>query len=124
MNLHDIAIAIDEGAAKVREQKLRWLENEEKFKSLTEESQIKCLYLVIFGYGNGTTIDELITKSAEVEFFPGATIEEIAHVFIEEGMLGDIDEKLWGYLDYKAIATDMELAGYDETRIGIFKING
>ena len=123
MNLQDIARAIDEGAAKAREKKLEWLESEEKFRGLSEERQVKCLYLVIFGYGNGTTIDELITKSAEVEFFPGATIEEIAQVFIEEGMLGDIDENLWGYLDFGAIATDLELGGYDETALGVFKIN-
>lgn len=123
MNLQDVARAIDKGAAKAREKELEWLETEEKFRELSEERQVKCLYLVIFGYGNGTTIDELITKSAEVEFFPGATIEEIAQVFIEEGVFGDIDEKLWGYLDFGAIATDLEIDGYDETALGVFKIN-
>jgi antirestriction protein len=57
-------------------------------------------------------LDELIDQKENLIFYQGChTMEDIAYTFVEEGYFGEIPEHMQMYLDYSAIARDLEING-------------
>lgn len=54
--------------------------------------------------------------SFDVDIYANATLRELAEQFVDEGLFGDIPERLSYYLDYDAIARDLS-ADYTQTTI-------
>ena len=52
----------------------------------------------------------------DVDIYEDMTLREFAESFVDEGLFGDIPERLHCYLDYDAIARDLSL-DYAETEI-------
>lgn len=52
----------------------------------------------------------------EVDLFEGMTMRELAEQFVDDGLFGDIPERLAFYIDFDAIARDLAVA-YTETEI-------
>lgn len=69
---------------------------------------------VIIAVGEGGYRFEPNTKpyDLEVDIYPVETLRELAEQFVDEGLFGDIPERLQSYLDYDAIARDL---GFDYT---------
>lgn len=53
----------------------------------------------------------------ELDIYPVETLRELAEQFVEEGLFGEIPDRLQHYLDYDAIARDLGM-DYTETTIG------
>lgn len=71
------------------------------------------------------SIEELIENKEDLIFYGGIdTLEDLAMEYVEEGILGEVPEKLQNYIDYAAIARDMNIEGiYVTTDNGIWKVN-
>jgi antirestriction protein len=54
--------------------------------------------------------------SMDVQFYDVSSMRELAEQFVEEGLFGDIPDRLRFYLDYDAIARDLEM-DYSEVTI-------
>ena len=52
----------------------------------------------------------------DVDIYEMESLRELAEYFVDEGLFGDIPERLQGYLDYDAIARDL---GFDYSEIEI-----
>ncbi|UWQ31634.1 antirestriction protein ArdA [Leisingera sp. M527] len=52
----------------------------------------------------------------DVDIYPVATTRDLAEMFVDEGLYGDIPEHLQFYIDYDAIARDLAV-DYTETEI-------
>ena len=52
----------------------------------------------------------------EVDIYEVDTLKELAYQFVEEGLYGEIPESLRFYIDYNAIARDLDVE-YSETKI-------
>ncbi len=52
----------------------------------------------------------------DIDLYPDMTLIELAQLFVDEGLFGDIPERLASYLDYEAIARDLAF-DYAETTI-------
>lgn len=53
----------------------------------------------------------------DVDIYECNSMKELAEQFVDEGLFGDIPSHLENYIDYDAIARDLEV-DYSETRIG------
>lgn len=54
--------------------------------------------------------------SVDVQLYEVSSMRELAEQFVDEGLFGDIPERLQSYLDYDAIARDLEM-DYSEITI-------
>ncbi len=54
----------------------------------------------------------------KVEIFAADSIRELAEQFVEEGVFGDIPEPFQGYIDYDAIARDLNVTCFEVTIAG------
>lgn len=45
----------------------------------------------------------------DIDIYELNSLKELAYEFVEEGLFGDIPERLQGYLDYEAIARDLSM---------------
>lgn len=57
----------------------------------------------------------------DIDLYEMDSLRELAHYFVEEGLFGDIPERIQCYLDYDAIARDLGM-DYSETSIGMRKL--
>lgn len=57
-----------------------------------------------YDFDASTTPDDF-----DVDIYPVATMRELAEQFVEEGLFGDIPERLQFYIDYDAIARDLSV---------------
>lgn len=57
----------------------------------------------------------------EVEIYAGTSLRELAMQFVDEGLFGEIPERLQFYIDYDAIARDLAV-DYSETDIAGMKL--
>jgi len=55
-------------------------------------------------------------EDIEIEIYELDSLKELAYQFVEEGLFGDIPERIQHYLDYDAIARDLGI-DYSETTI-------
>ena len=70
----------------------------------------------------GYSIEDAIEKVEDCEYYEDMTMEELAEEFINEGLFGEIPEKLTRYIDYEAVARDIAL-DYTEYNGDIFRCN-
>ncbi len=55
-------------------------------------------------------------------YYPGYTLEDVAREQVEEGYFGEIPDAIANYIDYEAIARDLDYSGYTETESGVIVI--
>lgn len=120
MNAYEIVESIAAACLHDKWPQIERLAADDRFKQLSEYDQSKLLYLTIFHYVNNETFAELLERSADLEFYPQVSLEELAFELLEEGVFGEIDSNLWSYINYEKLAMDMQINGYVETRIGVF----
>ena len=74
------------------------------------------------GYGAHEVV-EIFTKIDEIEFWKDMTLEDVAEELVDEGCFGTIPDSIRDYVDYKAIARDLNIDGYCETDYGtVYKV--
>jgi len=80
----------------------------------------KLLYLTCeLGY----EFEDAINRIDDVEFYQDMRVEEVAEELVEEGVLGEISDFLKFYIDYKRLARDLEIDGYNYIPgLGTFRI--
>jgi len=61
------------------------------------------------GYTEEQAIEKV--KSGDVYYFEGR-LEDWAEEMVEEGLLGEVDEKILSYIDYEKVARDLAMDGY------------
>lgn len=66
------------------------------------------------GYTHQQVIDDL--DLLDIDIYHIDSLRELAEQFVDDGLLGDIPERLRFYIDYDAIARDLSLE-YTETNI-------
>ncbi|WP_306257360.1 antirestriction protein ArdA [Pararhizobium sp. IMCC21322] len=66
------------------------------------------------GYSHSQLSDD--PEDIEIDIYELDSLKELAYQFVEEGLFGDIPERLQHYLNYDAIARDLG-ADYSETTI-------
>lgn len=59
-------------------------------------------------------INKLLERYDNVMLFEVDSFEELAMSFVEEGLYGEIPERLLGYLDYAMMGRDLNYDGYVE----------
>ena len=64
------------------------------------------------GYAAHEVADD--PERIELDIYHVDSLRELAEQFVDEGLFGDIPDRLQPYLDYDAIARDLGIDGYDE----------
>ena len=88
-----------------------------ELQGMDEDDIIKAVFLV---NEHGYAFKDAICKVGDVDYYPGMTLKDLAEEFVNEGLFGEIPEKIQGYLDYDAIARDLGF-DYTETKEGCFR---
>ena len=88
-----------------------------ELESMDEDDVIKALFLV---NEQGYAFKDAICKVDDVEYYPKMTLKELAEQFVDDGLFGEIPEKIQNYVDYDAIARDLGF-DYTETPEGCFR---
>jgi hypothetical protein len=65
------------------------------------------------GYRPDDVLDD--PENLPITLYRVDSLKDLAQDFVEEGLFGDIPERLASYLDYEAIARDLSIDGYCET---------
>lgn len=81
----------------------------------TEEQKVK----VILAVGEGGLSFDMETDDPdeiEIDLYPDMTLTDLAYQFADEGLMGDLPDRLLIYLDYDRIARDLA-HDYTETRL-------
>lgn len=73
-----------------------------------------------------SNLDDLLDNVDNIQCHSDCdSMEDIAYFYVEEGLLGEIPERLQTYLDYSAIGRDLEIEGnFLITSHGIFEYLG
>lgn len=87
-----------------------------KLDELQEHDVKRLIYLL----GDGMPVGEALENYDDVIFYEGMKLTDVAQELVEEGCFGDIPESIANYIDYKSIARDLRLDGYEETSEGVF----
>jgi len=88
----------------------------EEFENLEDhEKKIVC-YLIDIGYKR----EEALESHEDVIFYENMTMKDLAYDRVDSGFYGDINPNLERFIDYDAIAREMDTEGYVETDDGIF----
>lgn len=74
---------------------------------------------------SGADLEEAldILEDSDYIFYEVDTLEELAEMFVEDGIFGNIPDYLLRYIDYEKIGRDLEHDGYVETSAGIILVN-
>jgi antirestriction protein len=91
----------------------------EKISELDEYDQEKVFFLL--DQGIYSDLDDCLDNYEDVEYYPDMTLVEVAQVFVDDGLFGDVNEKLSSYIDYEALGRDLGIDGYVETDKGVFR---
>lgn len=78
----------------------------EAMETWTEEQKLK----VIIAVGEGGVSFDIVgddPDDIEIDLYSDMTLEDLAYQFVDEGLFGEIPERLSFYLDYQAIARDL-----------------
>ena len=94
---------------------------------LVEELEGTDLYDVLpelLSSGCFSDIEDLIEKQDDIRHWAGChDMSDVAYECVEEGYLGDIPERIQGYIDYEKLGRDLEIEGtIIDTRKGIFEV--
>lgn len=71
---------------------------------------------------DGDSALEIIENESYI-FYPAEDYDEFIDMLIDDGLFGEIPEKLINYLDYEKIARDLEYDGYILTSVGIINVD-
>ncbi len=99
-----------------------WEINQANFAAFLEAAENwdeddKCRYIIAVGecgYAHGDVADD--PGRIDISFYELSSMRELAEQFVDEGLFGDIPERLQFYLDYDAIARDLSV-DYSEVTI-------
>jgi len=101
------------------------LGNLEKFfevvETWTDDQIIKAC--ILFGegiIGSGEWHDYEASDGDDLELYEDMSFTELAEHFVDEGIFGDIPERLAGYIDYQAIGRDLSYDGFNEIEVGSY----
>jgi antirestriction protein len=61
-------------------------------------------------------------KSGDYDFYSGKSLKSVVYALVDEGCFGDIPDSIACYIDYDAIAHDLEIEGYCETSKGVIHV--
>ena len=81
------------------------------------DDERKIAYIIAVGecgYGHFDFVDD--PDGMDITLYELSSMKELAEQFVEDGLFGDIPERLQVYLDYDAIARDLAM-DYTETEI-------
>ncbi|MDY0029894.1 MAG: antirestriction protein ArdA [Pseudobdellovibrionaceae bacterium] len=81
----------------------------------TEDDKIKII-IAVGEVGYNFDLNKDTPNQFDIELYQINSLKELAEQFVEEGLFGDIPERLRNYLDYDAIACDLGM-DYSEIRI-------
>lgn len=81
----------------------------------TEEQKCK-LYITVHECGADFDLGRDDPDDLEIDLYTDMNLIELARIFVDEGLFGDIPDHLERYLDYNAIARDL---AYDYSEINI-----
>ena len=90
----------------------------EIYSNLDDDDLIKIKYLVDY---HGYNTFDAIEKLDDVELYEDTTMNDLAEMFIDEGLFGDIPDNLINYIDYDAVARDLSY-DYDEVDHNILRV--
>jgi hypothetical protein len=95
----------------------------EAVQDMLDDSCIKGHEYPIIHYlvSEGETLDRAIEQRKSVDCYIDKTLEGVAEYMVAEGWYGSVDDSLFFYIDFKALAKDLKLSGYIETQYGVFK---
>ena len=91
----------------------------EEYEALGEAERLSVSFLLSEGYSFKYSIE----NCENVLSYPDESLEDVAYSLVQEGCYGEIPESLSNYIDYSAIARDLEHEGYTETEEGVFYAN-
>ncbi len=113
--IHDYELPFDIGEYESISRLNKWYQ---MFQELPEEQQKYCKELV----SDYREFEKICNVSDDIVFYPGMTdMEELAIMYVEDKVFGEISEKLQNYIDYEAIGRDLEInSDYVVTADGIF----
>lgn len=89
--------------------------------SCSDQHSLKILRSASEAY---TDIEEVleILEADELELYEDMSPEDLAEMYVEDGLFGDVNDKLIVYIDYEKLGRDIMLDGnYYETRYGILE---
>lgn len=81
-----------------------------------EEGKKKDLIIAVGECGYGFDIETDDPDDLDIDLYTDMTLRDLAYQYIDEGVFGEIPERLMPYLDYDAIARDLA-CDYTETLI-------
>jgi len=88
----------------------------EEFEDLeNHEKKIVC-YLIDIGYKR----EEALESHEDVIFYESMTMKDVAYDRVDSGFYGNVNPNLERFIDYDAIAREMDAEGYVETDDGVF----
>lgn len=81
----------------------------EELGKLSEYDQERVMFLI-----NTICLDkeEALRQYEDVTYYPDMSVEDVAQELVEEGVFGNIADNIKCYLDFEAIARDLEIDGY------------
>jgi len=89
----------------------------QKLEDMDDYDQHKLLYLINH---SGHERKEALESYEDVEFYQGQSLEDLAGDFVDEGLYGDVPDKIKPYIDYEKLGKDLGFDGYNETSEGVF----
>lgn len=81
----------------------------------TDEEKVR-LIIAVGEAGYTFDFESQSPDDIEVDIYPDMTLSDLAYQFIDEGLFGDLSDKILMYLDYDLIARDL---GHDYTETTI-----
>lgn len=95
------------------------IETVEFFSNLDDYDLEKALFIMNDqGYSKEDVADVTLD---DIEYYQNVTLKELAEQFVDEGLFGEVAESLSCYIDYEAIARDLQIDGYTETDNGVLR---
>ncbi|PCJ82780.1 MAG: antirestriction protein ArdA [Hyphomicrobiales bacterium] len=85
------------------------------------ESEQKLKVIIAVGEcGYSFDVKSSVPEDFEIDLYADMTLNDLAYIFVDEGMFGDIPANVISYLDFEAIARDL---GHDYTETTIAGVN-
>lgn len=91
-----------------------------EYLSLSDEDKLKVNFLYEY---LSYDIEEALRVYDNVTFYGNMTLKEVAEELVDEGIFGDVSDKLKYYIDFEELAKDLERDDYYETPDGVFLMN-
>ena len=90
----------------------------EQFEQLDDHDRKKLRYLI----DDGDTFEQAMEHLEDCDLYEDMTMRELAEEFVDEGLFGEIPARLQYYIDYDAIARDLQM-DYTEHEGDIYRRN-